>query len=478
MWERLPGGARTRILASYLVLLAFSTLVSVIAIQRILVSRTGERVDDSLVQEVEEFRRLVSDGRNPETGEPFGDDVRAIFDVFLARNVPSEGEAFLTFLDGRVYRSSAPSVPAVEQLTESYEELASRSNAGRADIETSQGDLRYLAVPVRVGGRTLGLFVVYEDLAGEREEVDDSVRVIAGVSIGVLVLASLLAFLVAGRVLSPLRELERTARAISDSDLTRRIDVEGQDEIAELARTFNSMLDRLEQAFASQKDFISDAGHELRTPITIIRGHLELMGDDPEERADTIDLVTDELDRMTRFVDDLLLLAKARQPDFLRPEPLDLDAVAEEVFAKVQALAPRDWRLDVYEAGGRVTADRQRLTQAVMNLATNAVRHTGPDEMVEIGAALRGDEAHLWVADRGPGIAAAERERIFERFAQAGTERRRADGAGLGLAIVRAIATAHGGRVELETAEGVGSRFTVIIPAEVQRARRETEPVT
>ena len=459
-------------MASYFVLLGLSTLVSVLATRQILVSRTGERVDAALVQEADEFRRLVADGRDPRTSRPFGGDVARIFDVYLSRNVPGEGEEFLTFLDGRLYRAASPDSRLTRTLMERLDELARQPQAARAEVEGERGTLRYLAVPVRVRGEPRGVFVVAADLSREREEVDEAVQVEAGVGVGVLLVASILAFLVAGRVLAPLRELDRTARSISDTDLTRRIEVEGHDEIAELARTFNSMLDRVEQAFSTQKDFISDAGHELRTPITIIRGHLELMGDeDRRERRETVALVCDELDRMSRFVDDLLLLAKARQPDFLRLEPFDLDVVAEELHSKAQALAPRDWSLEARDAGGRVVADRQRLTQAVMNLAANAVRHTEPDAPIELGAALERGEARLWVADRGAGIAAAERERIFERFVQAGSARRRADGAGLGLAIVRAIAEAHGGRVELESAEGVGSRFTVIIPAEAEPER-------
>ena len=116
----------------------------------------------------------------------------------------------------------------------------------------------------------------------------------------------------------PAAALGDTARSISETDLSRRIPVTGNDEIAELARTFNAMLDRLERAFATQRAFVSDASHELRTPITIVRGHLELLGDDPEERRETVALVTDELDRMSRFVDDLLLLARAEREDFLR----------------------------------------------------------------------------------------------------------------------------------------------------------------
>ncbi len=225
------------------------------------------------------------------------------------------------------------------------------------------------------------------------------------------------------------------------------------------------MLDRLEAAFATQKAFVSDAGHELRTPITIVRGHLELLGDDPDERRETIALVTDELDRMARFVEDLLLLARAEQGDFLHPGPIDLDVLTDEVFAKARALADRDWRLS--GAGtGRLTGDRQRLTQAVVQLAQNAVQHTGPADRIALGSALDRGEARLWVADSGPGIAPADRERIFDRFHRAGNGHRRSDGAGLGLAIVRAIAEAHGGRVELDSREGAGSTFTLVIPAE------------
>jgi signal transduction histidine kinase len=224
------------------------------------------------------------------------------------------------------------------------------------------------------------------------------------------------------------------------------------------------MLDRLEEAFASQKSFISDAGHELRTPITIIRGHLDVMGDDPEERRETLDLVRDELDRMSRLVNDLLLLAKATRPDFLQPETVDLDDLTRELFAKASALAQRDWRLSAVGTG-RIVADRQRVTQAVMNLSQNAVTHTMAGDAVELGSELRNGRVRLWVKDTGPGVPDHEHARIFERFVR--LDRAPAgEGAGLGLAITLAVAEAHGGRVELDSHPGVGARFTVIIPTE------------
>lgn len=456
-------GARARILAAFVVLLLFSTVVSTVALRQILLSRADARTDRNLDQEVEEFRRLVRDGRDPRDGRPFAGDVRAIFDVYLSRNVPGTDEDLYTILDSRPYRSSATGEPDPD-VVRALAALMPLSLATRGTIETTHGPVRYLATPVRVNGRVRGAFVVTEELRPQREEVDEAVQVAAGVSLAVLLLASGLAWLIAGRIMAPLRELGDTARSIGDDDLTRRIDVRGSDEIAELGRSFNAMLDRLERAFDVQRQLVSDAGHELRTPITIIRGHLELLGDDPQERADTIAIVTDELDRMARFVDDLLTLARAERSDFLHPGDVDLDALTEELSAKAQALsAERAWSVDAV-AIGRLRADRQRLTQAVMNLARNAVEHTGPGDPIALGSAFDGGEARIWVRDRGPGVPAAEQERIFERFARAGRSRRRSEGAGLGLAIVRAIAEAHGGRVELSSRPGEGATFTVVVP--------------
>jgi two-component system, OmpR family, sensor kinase len=463
--RRFFSSARARILASYLILLLFSTAVGTIVLREVLLARAGERVDDALVQEIEEFRKLAEDGRNPETAAPFGDDVRAIFDVFLERNVPGESESFYTFADGAAYdQSYAPGLE--ERRLAPIDALSSISDTRRGEFELEdETRFRYVAVPVEdTRDRPRGAFAVVIDLSDELDEVNEALQIAVGVNIGVLILASMLAWVIAGRVLQPLRLLRDTARSISESDLTQRIPVEGDDELADLARTFNEMLDRLEEAFASQKSFISDAGHELRTPITIIRGHLDVMGDDPEERRETLDLVRDELDRMSRLVNDLLLLAKATRPDFLQPETVDLDDLTRELFAKASALAQRDWRLSSVGTG-RIVADRQRVTQAVMNLSQNAVTHTLSGDAVELGSELRNGRVRLWVKDTGPGVPEHEQARIFERFVR--LDRAPAgEGAGLGLAITRAVAEAHGGRVELDSRPGGGARFTVIIPTE------------
>lgn len=308
------------------------------------------------------------------------------------------------------------------------------------------------------------MLVVASLTAAARDEVESAVTIAVGVSLVVLLLASLFIWLAAGRAIAPLQALSRTAKTITDTDLSSRIPVRGGDEIADLGRTFNGMLDRLEIAFADQKDFLTDVSHELRTPITVIRGHLETLSDSPREREEATAVIQDELDRMSRYVDDLLLLAKAPRPDFLRLGPIDLDLFTHDLFTKARSLGDRDWRIDGTGVG-IVVADPQRITQAVMNLADNAVRHTRAGDSISLGSSMIGDQARLWVRDEGPGIDPDDRERIFGRYARGNPGSGSSDGAGLGLSIVRAIADAHGGRVELDSKLGLGSTFTIVLPA-------------
>ncbi|ABW16452.1 integral membrane sensor signal transduction histidine kinase [Parafrankia sp. EAN1pec] len=403
-------------------------------------------------------------------------------------------------------------------------------------VSTSAGDVRYVAVPVRVWGHPeRGVFVSAVFVDRERAEVDEVGRVLGVVGFGALAVAGAAGWMVAGRVLAPVRMVRRTAQTITETDLSRRIPIGGgwgvrrsrravavrlhdgagrdsgagsvggaggsrgrrgrrrrrvgrlgrlrwggRDEITELARTFNSMLDRLEQVFETQRAFVDDAGHELRTPITIIRGHLELLGDDPDDpddRAETVALVLDELDRMSRMVDDLLVLAKAERPDFLRREPVDLAGFTTDLFVKARALAPRAWRLDAV-GDGRVLADRQRLTQALLQLAQNAAEHTRTGDTIAIGSAADDRVARFWVADSRPGVAPGDRARVFERFARGAYTRPASPaggGAGLGLAIVRAIATAHGGTVRVSGEPGEGATFTLELSL-FNQGSRDHEP--
>jgi signal transduction histidine kinase len=463
-WDKVFFGARSRILISYVVLMAFSTIASLLGIRQVLLVQLEKRIEKSVQQEMKEFQRVVK-GRNPTTGQPFGDNVIAIFDKYLSRNFPDDNEVFIALLNGQFYKSDPKIIPASLKLdSQVFKHWGKLTLSQQGKKVTPKGSFIYLAEPV-IRDKIHGVMIVVHSTAIETQQVNEQILDFMQVSFIVLSVASVLAWLVAGRVLAPLRLLTDTARSITESDLTRRIRVRGSDEIAELTITFNEMLERLQSAFKSQRDFINDAGHELRTPITIIRGHLELLGDDPEDRYETLEIVIDELDRMNRFVDDLLLLAKAEQPNFLYLETVDIGLLTQELYAKVKALAQRDWRLEK-TGTGLIVADRQRLTQAIMNLAQNATQHTTDKDMIALGCALSHGRAHFWVRDTGVGIADADQYRIFERFVRAGDSRCRSEGSGLGLAIVRAIAQAHGGDVELNSRLGGGSTFTIVIPLE------------
>ena len=211
------------------------------------------------------------------------------------------------------------------------------------------------------------------------------------------------------------------------------------------------MLDRLESAFVGQRQFLDDAGHELKTPLTVLRGHLELLDvGSPEEIAETRELLLDEVDRMSRLVGDLILLAKSDRPDFVSPRPVDLTGLTVDVLAKARGLGDRKWTLDE-TAAVTATVDEQRLTQALLQLCDNAVKHTEPGDVVALGSSYDGAHARLWVRDTGPGVPAEHREQIFERFGRSAVPEED-EGFGLGLSIVRAIARAHGGRVTLDDA--------------------------
>lgn len=458
----LPSSLRTRILVWFIGLLALGALVAVLVTREVLELRLAERIDDELVQEAAELRRLAR-GNDPETGEPFGARVERILEVFLRGSVPSRYEALITFVDGRPYLRSRQVVPyRLDTDPRLVARWANVSESDRGSVDTPSGRVEYLAVPLRTEGETDGVFVaaIFSDRAAEES---DAVELAVGaVGLAVLLLGSLLAWRLADRVLTPMTALRATARSISETDLSRRIPVDGRDEVAQLAETFNEMLDRLERAFGAQRRFADDAGHELKTPLTIVRGHLELLEEDPEPRRETVALVMDELDRMGRIIDDLLLLAKHEQPDFLDLATVEVGTLTDELEAKLGALSGGRW---VVESRGRgvIVADRQRLTQALVQLGQNAVRHGGNSGPIAVGSAVVDGEARFWIRDRGPGIQLQDQSRIFERFRR-GTGQPREEGAGLGLPIVRAIAEAHHGRVELESRPGAGATFTLVVP--------------
>jgi two-component system OmpR family sensor kinase len=453
---------RPQILAWFIVLLVFSSGVTALGLREALIGRLDADIDFELAQETDEVGRLA-DGLNPATGRPFGTDGAAVYDLLFQRTVPDEEEAFYAIVDGQPFRQTdAPVSLFGDAGVLAAWRTATAPVWGTADTEA--GPVRWRAAPLVAGDPRPGVFAVAYFEAARRGEIDQTIGVMLAVSAAVFLVVALLAWVATGRAIAPLRTLTATARGIGDGDLGTRIPVAGADEVAQLTATINAMLERLEGAFASQRGFLDDVSHELRTPLTIIRGHLELLDDDPVERRRTIQVVLAQVDRMSRCVDDLLLLARAERPDFLRRTPLEPCDLVDRLPALVRPLGERDWRL-VRGPSGIIYADTDRLTQAMINLVTNAVRYTKPGDVIELGAGTEAGHARLWVRDEGTGIAPEDQKRIFRRFARGqDPTTRQGEGTGLGLAIVDAIAAAHGGRTELESAVGVGSTFSLVIP--------------
>ncbi|CAM3754456.1 HAMP domain-containing histidine kinase [Nocardiopsis gilva] len=475
--------ARARIMAWVLLLMTTVLLLVNVVTWQALRAEVDDRVDRALTQEADEFQEFAAIGTDPSTGRRFA-DVDTLFRTHLSGQHPDRNEIIFGYVDkaagatvptGRVRQGQEPLFD-VSADRAARRKILDSPNA-RGVIETPEGLLRWEKLRVEPPGSGTaanpgGWFVIGYFVDADMAGVNRTVRTLVLVSLAGLVLTGAAAWWVAGQILAPIRLVRQTAAQITEEDLTRRIAVPGNDDVAALAEQFNAMLDRLEDAFSAQRRFVDDASHELRTPITIVRGHLEVMGDGPEERREVVRLVTDELDRMARIVEDLLLLAKAQRPDFLHPLRVPVAELTSDVDAKVRALGDRAWRLD--EIGeGTVHLDPQRVTQAMVQLASNAVRHTVPGDEIHIGSKVSDDGSTVtfWVGDSGPGIAAEEQERIFERFARGDTGRGDRPGAGLGLAIVRAITDAHHGTVDVRSAPGAGAVFTLAFPADVRSAQ-------
>lgn len=445
-----------------------------------------DRVDAELRQEVQEVAEVARSGPGRD-GVPFT-RVDDLFRSFLTTSVASDDEAFLGMVEGEVrFRSGGerPFEANHPDVVDAVLALDVPDGQARTTTIRSQGTrLRLIVADVQLEGETREAeFVVVNDIGRQRAEIDRRLLQYLGLSMIVLIGSGALGYVVLGRLLRPLTELQEATAQISTDDLSRRVDVASgtNTDIAQLAMRFNEMLDRIEVGVKDQRQFLDDAAHELRTPLTILRGNTELLApDDPEEVAATRVLLLDEVDRMQRLVDDLLVLARAQRHDFVRPGPSDVTELAVECMERITALGDRRWRLSA-NAEGELSLDRQRVIQAVVQLAANAVKFSEEDSVVEIftrwvdgssdeagtaqdlGASPAPRYLAVTVIDQGVGIPEHQVARVFDRFTRADNAAQ-VDGSGLGLPIVSAIAAGHRGAAGVESLEGVGSRFTLWLP--------------
>ncbi len=358
-------------------------------------------------------------------------------------------------------------------------EALARALRGIPDLRTVEGPggaggVRLLTAPLTDGRRVTGVVQVGISLAPVELALARLARALVIGGLAALALAGAGGYALAAAALRPVDAMAAAAATISATDLHRRVpEPDGDDELARLARTFNAMIARLEEAFARLDRFAADASHELRTPLTILRGEVDLALRAPrtvEEYREVLASNRDEIDRMTAIVDQLLLLARAERGTLsLAREPVRLDRLVDETLQQWRDLAAAAGLTVTVDPGPPVTVhgDELRLRELLLNLLDNARKYTAAGGRIDVR--LAPDEAagvvRLSVADTGVGIRPDALPRLFDPFFRADEARARdAGGAGLGLTIVKRVAEAHGGSVAVESEVGRGSRFSVTLP--------------
>jgi signal transduction histidine kinase len=422
-----------------------------------------------LSRDASDFRALATANIDPETGKPFT-NVADLLRRALQTKTLSESGGILGITDGRVVWKANDSIKVRPEDDLGFQALViEKSRLGTVTTErytSGATDYAYLVVPVSwLDTGETGALVRVIDLNIERKGLNEIFITYALVGVGAILVTAAITWLVMARLLQPISWLQRTAEEITEHDLSRRIPVRGHDDLAALTTTVNTMLDRLESTVEAQKDLLDDVGHELRTPMTIVRGHLELMDTtDPKDAEIVRALSLEELARMSNLVNDLILLAQSERSDFVVLQEVDMGRLTDETFEKVRVLGGRHWVMDSL-ADTTVMIDPQRITQAWLQLAANSVKYSPDGTDIGVGSKLEGDNVRLWVRDHGMGFTDEDKDLVLQRF---GRSRRagakRTDSAGLGLAIVNSIALAHGGRVDIDSVPDLGSTVSLVIP--------------
>lgn len=386
---------------------------------------------------------------------------------------PNQGESFVRVFDASgavTFDSSAAAGDVPVDISAVERALAGRPSTRRVSVDGEP--MRVRTLPIQRDGRISGVLEVGLS-EGDVSETLQALLLIVGIAYPVtLLVASVGGVFLAERALAPVDRVTRLARRMSAEDLSQRLNLRlPDDEVGRLARTFDEMIARLDDAFRRQRQFTADASHELRTPLTAMKGQVEVALSRPREAAayrEVLQAVNEEVDRLIRLVASLLTLAKADAGQIpIACEAVDLGELIAAAVDQVRPVA-RQRELDVrVEQGPDATlqADEDLLLQLLLNLLDNAVKYTPSGGHVSVGWGADGQHVDVWVRDTGIGIASEHLPHIFDRFYRADKARSRAEGGvGLGLSICRWIAEAHGGSISVQSAPGKGATFTVKLP--------------
>jgi two-component system OmpR family sensor kinase len=475
----LRGGLRWRLTAWVAVVMLLFAAVIFVAVYRGTATQLRHQIDRALAGNASEFSHnlKLQDEDSPHAlaaaassyvnDQPFGASSTLLFAIIPGAGTSTNQPELLG--------NAAPDneeTPAEQDQENRLAHGVLSVDDGYSTVDFPDvGDLRLLKRQVSIDARLRVTIGVGEPLAAVHEAQHGIAR--AFILAGALALAAALlaSYLVGARVSLPLRRMAAIAARVDAGELEPRIHEAGGpgDEVRVLADAFNHMLDRLSAAFAGQRAFVADASHELRTPLTVIRGQLEVLGTQPDPPIEEVRrverLVQAEVSRITRLVDDLLLLAKSEERQFLHIQAIDLRPYVEDLWDGMSLTAERKFELSQIP-DGTLQADPDRLAQALRNLVRNAIEHTTvPDGLVRLDVEVTNEGLRFVVEDDGPGIAPDQRERVFDRFHRTDSARDRASGGtGLGLAIVRAIVLAHSGRVVAGERPGAGARVDLELP--------------
>ena len=393
----------------------------------------------------------------------------------LALESPQVTEQFAIVRNPRgemLYRSpslqlSEPSIGRQEVLVHAATVGATRPQFFTVELE-SAGPVRFICVPIDTRPRA------YLQLGRPLGDVPDTLRaVVVACALLVPVILFVMSFggwIVASRALAPVKAIDETLQSIQQAtDLSRRIDVPVDAELERLVATLNRLLDRLEKAFSSLKQFTADVSHQLQTPLTVMKGTAEVAlksTHSPAEYQRTLAELGEEVDEMARILADLRALTLADGANGGQRGPVDLSESVNEATEIIEALAESKAIsiTSTIEPGVNVWGNRIGLKQVLLNLGDNAVKYTTTGGRISITLKSRGPEAVVTISDTGAGIPTEDLPRIFDRFYRGSGTPRASDGTGLGLAIVKRIVEAHSGSIAVESRPTQGSTFTVTLP--------------
>jgi heavy metal sensor kinase len=469
-----PRGIRLRLVLAISAVSIAAVAASFFALHETTAANLRSRIDRELNEQYSEFQQRVLS--NAKVHDPA--TLRAASARFVAaQRYHPEASIYVVTPEGLPPVTNQERI-VNEELTESRSTGGENGEAnaggivasgdGLTTISTDEtGKLRVLTHPVIVGGARIGTFRVADPLTSVDQALASLRNRFIAVGLGALLLSVVIAIWLANLISRPLRRMAAVASAVDSGDLSHRIDYSGNDEVGVLADAFNHMLDRLEEGFRLQRDFVSDASHELRSPLTVLRGRIEQLTDHAGDRASVAaeaDELMREVRRMERLTDDMLTLAKAERGGLLQRRRVPIDDFVEDLRRDLPLLGERHYRVQS-SVHGDLEADPDRLAQVLRNLVTNAVRHTPNDGHIDISIGSENGSAVFVVRDDGTGIEPDQLGRIFDRFHRTDEGRSRAEGgSGLGLAIARAIVEAHGGTIAASSTPGQGATVRFRIP--------------